>query len=278
MSVHVFAAVLLAALFHAAWNTAIKQGGDRVATMLLLALVQAAIALPLLPFVVPPDPAALGWIVAGMVLHTGYKVFLVGAYDHADLSQVYPLARGTAPLVVMLISVIALGAAVAPVQIGAVVLISAGVLTMALKGAPRRMAGRGLAYALGTAGFTAGYTLVDGTGARVAGTPSGYILWMVVGDAVLMGLWAVSRRGPAVLAAMRGGWRSGCAAGALSLASYWIAVWAFTQAPLALVAALRETSILFSILIAALWLREPVGRWRWAAATLIAAGIVAMRL
>ncbi|MCE6957959.1 EamA family transporter [Cereibacter sphaeroides] len=278
MDTHVFAAVLIAALLHAGWNSVVKVGLDRVSTVLLLALVQAQIALPLLPFVPMPASAAWPWIAAAALLHAAYKLFLVQAYAHADLSQVYPLARGTAPLVVTLVSVMALGADPGDAGLAAIGAISAGVLLMAAKGSSAgRMRGAALFFALGTAGFTAGYTLVDGVGARVAGTPSGFILWMVVGDAALMALWAAVTRGAAAFPALLPAWRTGLAAGAMSLGSYWIAVWAFTQAPLALVAALRESSILFATLIAAIVLREPVSRWRWTSAALIAGGVAIMK-
>lgn len=279
MENHVFAAVLAAALLHAGWNSVVKVGLDRVSTVLLLTLVQALIALPILPFITQPVPASWPWIVAAAALHTGYKVFLVQAYAHADLSQAYPLARGAAPLIVTAVSVGFLGVVFEPMSLLAVLSISAGILLMAAKGsADGRMKGKALFYALGTAGFTASYTLVDGIGARIAETPSGFILWMVLGDAVGMIVYAAWARGRSAFPAMLPAWKTGIAAGAMSLGSYWIAVWAFTQAPIALVAALRESSILFAIIIAALILREPVSGWRWASAIAIATGVGLMKL
>lgn len=276
----VFAAVLFAALLHASWNVVLKLGTDRFSAVLLLALVQAAIALPLLPFVPQPAPEGWAWIAGAAVLHSGYKLFLVRAYAHGELGQVYPLARGTAPLIVALVSVALLGERLAGAELAAILLISAGVLTMALKGGGPlgRMSPHGLAYALGTAGFTAAYTLFDGVGARVAGTPSGFILWMVIGDALVMVAAGLLRRGRGLARGLRPALVPGIAAGALSLASYWIAVWAFTRAPIALVAALRETSILFAILIATVVLGERAGCGRIAAAGLIVAGVALMRL
>ena len=279
MENNVFAAVLAAALLHAGWNSVVKVGLDRVSTVLLLALVQALIALPILPFVAQPVPASWPWIVAAAILHTGYKVFLVEAYAHADLSQAYPLARGTAPLIVMGVSIAFLGVAFEPLSVLAILSISAGILLMAAKGsADGRMKGKALFYALGTAGFTASYTLVDGIGARIAETPSGFILWMVLGDTVGMVAYAAWVRGRSAFPSLLPAWKTGIAAGAMSLGSYWIAVWAFTQAPIALVAALRESSILFAVIIAVLVLREPVSSWRWASAIAIAIGVGLMKL
>jgi drug/metabolite transporter (DMT)-like permease len=275
----VLGAVLIAALMHAGWNTAVKIGLDRVSSVLLLSLTQAIIAAIALPFVSAPAPQALPWILAGAALHAGYKIFLVQAYGHADLSQAYPLARGTAPLIVALFSALVLGVSFAGIEIAAILLISLGILLMALKGgAMGRMRGRALFFALGTAGFTAGYTIVDGIGARVAGTASGFVLWMFIGDAILMVIYATATRGVSAFPALLPAWKVGLFAGAMSLGSYWIAVWAFTQAPIALVAALRESSILFAVLIAAVVLHEKVGIWRWASVTAIACGVALMAL
>ncbi|MEM9578278.1 MAG: EamA family transporter [Pseudomonadota bacterium] len=279
MENQVFAAVLIAAILHAAWNSVVKIGLDRGSTVLLLALVQAAIALPILPFVTQPAVEAWPWIIASALLHTGYKLFLVQAYAHTDLSQAYPLARGTAPLIVTLFSVMFLGVTFDIASLAAILCVSAGILLMAVKGSSvGRMGSAALFYTIGTAGFTASYTLVDGIGARIAGISSGFILWMAIGDALGMTLYALWSRGTAAFPAMVPAWRTGIAAGALSLGSYWIAIWAFTQAPIALVAALRESSILFAVLIAAFILREPVSRWRWLSAAAIAGGVALMKL
>ncbi|WP_138468852.1 EamA family transporter [Poseidonocella sp. HB161398] len=278
MEPHVFAAVLLAALLHAGWNALLKTGLDRASGVLLLALVQAAIALPLLPFMPLPAAAAWPWIAAGAGLHAGYKMMLARAYDAADLSQAYPLARGCAPLIVTAAAVLALGETPGPRVLAAIAAISLGILVMAARGGPAgRMEGRALAYAGATACFTAAYTLADGIGARIAGSAPAFVLWMALGDAVLMAAWAGARRGRAAFAVLRPAWRSGLAAGAMSLGSYGIAVWAFTRAPIAMVAALRESSILFAVVIAGLVLREPVGRWRWASAGAIACGVALMK-
>jgi drug/metabolite transporter (DMT)-like permease len=280
MDMIVFCTVLLAALLHAGWNAIVKIGLDRFSSVLLLALVQAAIALPVLPLVARPAWEAWPWIAASAILHSGYKISLIRAYAHGDLSQVYPLARGAAPLIVAIVSIPVLGESLKPVAILAVLTVAGGIFLMSFKGGVqlRRMSPATFAYALATAAFTASYTLVDGIGARVAGSASGFILWMVLGDAIGMLIYASIVRGWAALPALASAWKVGFAAGAMSLGSYWIAVWAFTQAPIALVAALRETSVLFAMLIAVLFLKEPSTCWRWAAAGTIGIGIALMRL
>ncbi len=278
MDATVFAAVLAAALMHAGWNAVVKVGLDRFSSVLLLALVQSGLALALLPFFPLPAPASWPWLAASALLHTGYKLFLIRAYEHGDLGQVYPLARGTAPLIVAAAGAAFLGESVTPAKALAVAAIGLGVVLMSAEGAgPAATPRKALAWALGTAAFTASYTLADGVGARLAGTASGFALWMFAGDGLGMLAFALAARGPRALARLLPAWRGGLAAGALSLGSYWIAIWAFTEAPVALVAALRETSVLFAMLIAVFVLGERAGARRWAAAALVTAGVMLLR-
>ena len=279
MDTTVFLAVLAAALMHAAWNAIVKVGLDRFSSILLLSIVQGVLALALLPFFALPAAAAWPWIIASAALHVGYKLFLIRAYQHGDLSQVYPLARGTAPLIVALVGALFLGEGMSFGRTAAVVAIGLGVILMARgNGKGDGLTGVALAFALGTACFTAGYTLVDGVGARIAQTASGFTLWMFALDAVAMASVATVTRGGQVFAAMKPALISGSMAGALSLGAYWIAIWAFTKAPLAMVAALRETSVLFAMLIGVFFLGERAGVWRWIATALILSGVVLMRL
>jgi drug/metabolite transporter (DMT)-like permease len=280
LSLFVFAAVLSAAVMHAAWNAVVKVGFDRLSSVLLLSLAQSAIALFLAAVFPLPAPAAWPWLAASAVLHAGYKIFLIRAYEHGDLSQVYPLARGTAPLVVAVVSAAWLGEPTTPTKTLAVVAIGLGVIVMSRKGGAglASLSPKALAFALGTAAFTASYTLVDGIGARASAAPSGYTMWIFVGDGMGITAFALLVRGRKAFARIGLDWRNGFAAGALSLASYWIAIWAFTVAPIAQVAALRETSVLFAMLIAIVVLKEHVGGWRWVASFLIVLGIVMMRL
>lgn len=276
----VFLAVLAAAVMHASWNAVVRVGLDRFNSILLLSMTQSGLALALLPFVPQPVAAAWPWVAGAAVLHTGYKLFLIRAYQHGDLSQVYPLARGAAPPMVALGGIVLLGEQLSPAGWAAVALIAAGVALMAFRGGSGlgRLSGQALAYALGTAVFVASYTLADGQGARLAGSATGFAMWMFVGDGLVMLTYAVATRGPRAPVAVFSSWRTGLPAGALSLGSYWIALWAFTRAPVALVAALRETSVLFAMLIGVVLLKEQAGRWRWAAALAIGAGVVVMRL
>jgi drug/metabolite transporter (DMT)-like permease len=276
----VFFAVLAAAVMHAGWNAVVKVGLDRTSSVLLLSFVQSAFALLLMPFFPLPASAAWPWLAASALCHTGYKLFLIRAYEHGDLSQVYPLARGVAPMLVAIVGALALGEAMTVTKALAILVIGLGGATMSLKGGGDlgRLPPNALRYALITSIFIAAYSLIDGLGARAALTASGFVLWMFVLDGLIMLGYGFAIRGRRSVTMLLPAWRAGLLAGSLSLTGYWIAVWAFTQAPIALVVALRETSVLFAMLIAVVFLRERAGPWRWAAAALIVGGVVLIRV
>lgn len=275
----VFAAVLAAALMHAGWNAVVRVGLDRFSSILLLSMTQSGIALLLLPLAPMPAAAAWPWIAGAAFLHTGYKLFLIRAYEHGDLSQIYPLARGGAPPMVALGGFVLMQEQLSPAGWAAVALIAGGVALMAFRGGRGldRLPAQALIYALGTAAFVAAYTVADAKGARLAGSATAFAFWMFVADGLVMLAYAFATRGLKAPVQVLSAWRTGLPAGALSLGSYWIVLWAFTRAPVALVAALRETSVLFAMLLGIFLLKEPAGPWRWAAGLLIVAGVVTLR-
>lgn len=276
----VFGAILAAAVLHAGWNAVVKGVLDRFKSILMMAIVQGGLALLLLPVFAIPAHEAWPWIAASALLHSGYKIFLIRAYEHGDLSLVYPLARGSAPLIVAIVGFAILGEVLSQQRALAVAAISVGIIAMIFRAGVNfdQVPAKAVAYAVGTAAFTASYTLVDGIGARHSGTPSGFVMWMFLGDGLCMCLYALAIRGRGAFKGLGSEWQSGIAAGAMSIGSYWVAVWAFTLAPIALVAALRETSVLFALIIAVFFLNETVGRWRWIGAAMICGGIAMMRL
>ena len=279
MDLIVFLAVLAGAAMHAGWNALVKTGLDRTTSIFLLALIQGLICLLLAPLFAIPSALSWPFIAVSALLHSGYKIFLIRAYEHGDFSQVYPLARGSAPLIVAIAGIFLLSENLTAMKLAAVCAIALGVMLMSSKrGSGEAMSRKALFFALGTALFTASYTLVDGVGAQLSGTPSGFTMWMFIGDGILMTIFAFATRGRGLFASVRGNLLSGTAAGVLSLGSYWIAIWAFTLAPIALVAALRETSVLFAMLIAVFLLGEKASAQRWLASMLILAGIILMRL
>jgi drug/metabolite transporter (DMT)-like permease len=279
MSTSAVALVLLAAFLHASWNAVLRISGDRFIVMALLNGSAGVVAAVLIPFAPLPAPASWPNIALSAVLHTGYNLFLVAAYAHGGLGQVYPIARGSAPLLVLALAWLLLGEAVSGTQLVAVVIVCAGIAALALRGGRvARLSGTGVACALATAGFIGAYTVTDAAGARVAGSPHGYALWLFLLDGISAMTLALWWRGRAVLATARTDWRPALAAGGMALAGYWLVIWALTLAPAATVAALRETSVVIAALIGTFLLNEPMGAWRVAAAVVVAVGAVMLRL
>jgi drug/metabolite transporter (DMT)-like permease len=280
MTLTVFFAVLAAAAMHAAWNALIKVRGDRFASISLTSLGMSLAALPVIPFVEFPGAAVWLFIAASLAIHIGYRLFLVMAYEAGDLAQTYPLARGAAPLMTTIGAVFLLAELPTPLAIVGIVLLSTGTLLMSFRGGRGlgRLDRRAVGFALTTSIFVTGYTLTDGSGARLAATASSYAAWLFLCDGLVSMTIGFYYRGRSLLPIMKTEWHIGVLTGLLSAASYWIAMWAMTKAPIASVAALRETSILFAMLISVFALREKMTGWRIAAALCIVAGVVALRL
>ncbi len=278
MSIGVLAAVLFAALLHATWNAIIKFGTSKMTSMLILTLVQGALGLVIALTRAFPSAEVWMWLLASGVFHSGYKLFLAYAYEQGDLSRVYPIARGAAPMAVLLISALVLSDVIGGWEYAGVITLGIGILLMAqgVFGSNERI--RLVPLALGSAAMTAGYSLVDGLGARVAGDATMYVAWLFVLDAVFFTPVCLALRGRGVLVADTRVWTMGSLAAFASYGAYAIAVWAMTQAPIALVAALRETSILFAVLIGWLLFGERMGAQKALAALLIVAGVGLTRL
>lgn len=276
MSLTVFLIVLFAAALHAVWNAVVKGGSDTLLTTILVAFTGGLIGLCALPFLPPVAGVAWYYLAASAVLEITYYALIAGAYRNSDMSRTYPLMRGTPPLIVALVSAFAFGVSLSfPAWIG-IALISAGLISLIF--ASRGSADpRGVRMALFNAGIIASYTLVDGFGVRASGAPVTYVMWIFVLTGMPLAAWALARR-PAILAYARRNWHYGLIGGIGTLASYGLVLWAMTQAPIPLVAALRETSILFGTAIAVFVLKERVTMARIAAIVIIALGAIALRL
>lgn len=280
MTLFVFLAVLSAAAMHAIWNALVKVHLDRFLSITLMTLGMGAAALVALPFVEVPKAEVWPFILASVLFHMGYRTFLIGAYKAGDFAQTYPLARGTAPLLSALGGIVLVGEVPAPLAIVGIVLLSLGTLVMSFRGGAHleKLNLRAVGFALGTSIFIASYTLSDGSGARLAATATSYAAWLFVCDATWALVLCVAFRGPRSLPVLARDWKTGLFTGVLSGAAYWIVMWAMTKAPIASVASLRETSILFAMLISVLALGEKMTAWRATAALGIVAGVVALRL
>lgn len=271
----VFVVVLSAALLHAAWNAIVKSASDKFLGTILVTAFAALISAAALPLLTGPARASWPYAAVSALFQIIYFVLVSRAYQVADMSQAYPLMRGTAPLLVAIVTVFQMGESLSPTGWLGVVAVCLGIFTMAAGVGTAR---RGVYFALLNAVVIAGYTLIDGTGVRLSGAPAAYTLWVFLLTGLPLTVWTIATKKATFIPYAVRYWRFGVAGGLATTVSYGLALWAMTLAPVAIVAALRETSILFAVVIAGLVLKEPLGLRRIIAACIIAGGAVALRL
>jgi len=272
-------AVLAAGLIHAGWNALLKraQGGDPMLDTAAVVVGSAVWSVLVLPFAGIPDPAAWKFMALSSVVHFAYYVTLSNAYRTGDLSFAYPIMRGTAPLITAVLGIVFLGELPAlHVAIG-IVLICAGIVSIAFVRRERHPP-EALRWALANAAIIAAYTLIDGAGVRASGNSLAYVSWLLTLEGLPYLAWLLWRRGRAAVTYVAKSGRLVVIGGLGSLAAYAIVLWAMTVAPVAAVAALRETSVLFAALIGAVWLKEGFGMMRLVGAASVVAGIAAIKL
>ena len=264
---------------HASWNALLKGTGDG---LILIAVISAASAvIGIAGIIIFPVPLSEAWpfIAASALLHTGYKLFLIRAYRYGDLSQAYPIARGTAPVIVLIVTSLFLGEHIGPGNAIAILTIAVGIAGLALGSrTASSLEAVSVFYAFATAGFIASYTMVDAVGARLAMTPHGYTAWLFAIEGLYFPLIVLYRRGAGAIVAMRSCLGPGAIGGALSTGAYWLVIWALTLGPTAPVAALRETSIVIGALIGVVFLKERMGPRRVIAACIVAGGVILLQL
>jgi len=274
-------AVLLAALLHASWNAMIKGGSDVLMDTAAIVVGAGILAVPFLFVVAPPAPQSWPYIAASVVTHIAYYYLMINAYRTGELSLVYPLMRGVAPLITALLAIVWLSEWPTAIGWGGMLLISLGVVALALRPAGLAAAlhghGRAVAFALTNAVVIAGYTIIDGRGARLSGNAWSYIVWLFVLDALPFGLYMLATRRAAFIEALARRRLRGLLGGGLSAGAYAISVWAMTKAPVALVASLRETSVLFATLIGARLLKEHLTARRWAGVAAVVLGVISLK-
>lgn len=276
------AAVLCGALLHAGWNALVKSAGDKTVDTALLHFLAGLIALPFALASGLPRAACWPFLGASMVIHVGYYIALAGAYRHGELGLTYPIMRGLAPLLVALSSAAAIGEAPSALAWGGIVGIAVGVALVGLAHPGQALHhGKALAYALVNAVIIALYTVVDGQGVRASGDAPQYVAWLFVlssGPFPALVWWRrgdVGRR--AIVAYARGRWPRAALGAMASIGSYAVALWAMTRAPVASIAALRETSVLFATVLGTAWLNERFGAQRALGAAVIVGGVMALR-
>lgn len=279
MSVEVLLAVLLGAALHASWNTLVKSGTDPfLDTVLITTGIAGATAVALM-FLPLPRPDSWGCLAVSVLIHQAYFGLLVLAYRGGELSLVYPVMRGTAPAITALAALAVLGERPSLGAWAGIMLVSGGVWLLAAD----TVSSKGfrlfpVIFALLNAGVISVGTLVDGLGARLSGNAFSYTGWMLLLTGVIIFAGAITWRREPVLRHIQKNWKTGALGGACTFASYSLALWAMTQAPIALVAALRETSIVFTGLAALLVLKEKFSPLRYLSIGVVTAGAVAIKV
>ena len=276
MSLTVFEIVLVAAVLHASWNAIVKAGKNTVLTMVLVTASAALWAVVLLPVLPSPSPESWPYIALSAALQIVYFALVARIYRIADMSQTYPIMRGAAPLIVALAGTLFLDEALSSSAWLGVCIICSGILIMLWSGGQKSR--EGLILALLNALVISGYTLVDGIGVRLSAAPASYTLWIFLITGVVITCWATLTQWSQTRHYLRLNWHLGAVGGLGTLVSYGLALYAMTQAPVAVVAALRETSILFSAVISWLILKEHITVVRCVSVCVIAIGAITLRL
>jgi drug/metabolite transporter (DMT)-like permease len=267
-------AVLGGALLHAAWNTLVKSSEDKELDTYAVAAGAGLLSLFLLPFVPLPAPAAWPWLAGSAAVHVLYFLFLAGAYRHGELSYVYPVMRGGGPMIVAASGALVFAEVLRGSEWLGVAFVCCGILALA-SGAHDR---RATLFAAANAVVIGAYTLIDAQGARASAAPVSYTLWFFAAMAAVILAIGYGRRGRALPRYLERHWLRALAGGACSVGSYGIALWAMTRAPVALVAVLRETSVIFGAVLAAVVLNEKLTRRRLVATGAVLAGLILLRI
>lgn len=272
MSFGISLIVLLAAILHASWNALLRGGGDRLWSMTMMCIAIALACALMAPFVLIPSVGSWGYLALSALLHVGYNLFLVRTYRQGDLGQTYPIARGASPLLVSLGAAVFARELPDALSLTGVLLVSCGIVALAFQG--RTIGPQTLLFALGTGCFIGAYSVTDGIGARLSGSPVGYIVWMCLSWGLLMpATYVILRDANSIMRAPREMLVAG-SGGLASLLAYGIVIVAMSLSPMGPVSALRETSVVFAALIGRIILGETLTRYRIMACLVVAAGAI----
>ena len=270
---------LTAAVLHAVWNAVVKVDGDRLMAMAVVIGTTGLLAPVLLLLGPGPAPESWAYIVVSALLNNVYFLLLIEAYRVGDLSHAYPLARGSAPLMVAAGAAVFGGESLGAGELVGIALVSGAIISLVFNAGDGRQAGwRPIVYPLLTGLMIAAYTVVDGIGVRLSGSPAGFIGWLFILSPLPIAIIAVVRRGYGVIGFLQSRWKPAVVAGCLNLGSYGLAIWALSLGAMAHVSALRETSVIIAALIGTFVLGESFGRKRIFSAIIVAIGVVIINL
>ncbi|MDR6116675.1 MULTISPECIES: DMT family transporter [unclassified Sphingomonas] len=270
MSIGISLIVLFAAVLHASWNALLRGGCDRLWSMTIMCIAIALACALMAPFVAVPATASWGCIALSALLHVGYNLFLVRTYRQGDLGQTYPIARGASPLLVSLGAAVFARELPDALSLTGVLLVSGGIVALAFQG--RAIGRQTLLFALGTGGFIGAYSVTDGVGVRLSGSPIGYTVWMCLSWGLLAPATYIVLRDARSLVRGRREMLVAAGGGLASLLAYGIVIFAMAHGTMGPVSALRETSVVLAALIGRVFLHERLSRYRITACLVVAMG------
>jgi len=257
MPLNIFLAIILAAFLHAVWNAMVKNEDNKYVAVTAIVLGHVPVSVLIILLTPIPSVESIPFIILSALLHIGYEWYLLSAYRFGDLTKVYPIARGTAPILITIVSLIFLGVALSNFEILGIFIISLGILSLSLQGAKGIKNRSAVIYALVTGFFIMGYSITDGYGARVSNSFLSYMGWSFILNATIFPIiLKINNKSEIITKTFKEGKKIFFIGGTLSYIVYGIVIWGFTQAPIALITALRETSIIFALLIGTFFLKE----------------------
>ena len=257
MPINLFLAIILAAFLHAVWNAMVKNEDNKYLAVTAIVLGHVPVSVLIILLTPIPSVESIPFIILSALLHIGYEWYLLSAYRFGDLTKVYPIARGTAPILITIVSLIFLGVALSNFEILGIIIISLGILSLSLQGAKGIKNRSAVIYALVTGFFIMGYSITDGYGARVSNSFLSYMGWSFILNATIFPIiLKINNKSEIITKTFKEGKKIFFIGGTLSYIVYGIVIWGFTQAPIALITALRETSIIFALLIGTFFLKD----------------------
>jgi len=279
MDTHVFFIIILASIMHIAWNGMVKKYPDKVIAVSCIVFGRVPFALVAIIFLPAPSAESIPYIIGSAFIHQGYQWYLLSSYQLGDLTKVYPIARGFGPIVATTISILFLGLIIGNLAILSIFLISLGIMFVDIFDNSNFKNIKILKYSLFTGFFIGLYSIVDGYGARVSLSAITYMSWSFILSAVMFSvLLKIKKHNNIFKKVINDGKKIFFIGGILSYLIYIIVVWGFTKAPIPMVAALRESSIFFSIFVGYFFLKEKITPIKIISIILIVAGVVGLKL